>query len=144
MTVNSIVSIYENWKPLRAHILWSLNFEMVLKLVLHLTLVLKSSLKWSKTHTPNVSGKMKGKQRLTELISSLSPCKVFNLTTAPTAPLTSISSPMWYFRMLASSLALPGNKMSTTQCTLLQLISKVLLYLLNKIEMVHYSEGSTL
>lgn len=46
---------------------------------------------------------------LTELTSSLSPWRDFSRTRAPTPPLTRISSPMWYFRMLASSLALPAG-----------------------------------
>lgn len=47
---------------------------------------------------------------LTELTSSLSPCSDFSRTKAPMPPLTRISSPMWYLRMLASSLALPAGK----------------------------------
>ena len=46
---------------------------------------------------------------LTELTSSLSPWRDFSRTSAPMPPLTRISSPMWYFRMLASSLALPAG-----------------------------------
>lgn len=44
------------------------------------------------------------------MASSFPPCRVFNLTSWLTAPLTRISSPMWYFKRLESSLALPSKQ----------------------------------
>lgn len=56
---------------------------------------------------------------LTELTSSLSPWRDFSRTRAPIPPLTRISSPMWYFRMLVSSLAFAvrWQKKETLLCT---------------------------
>lgn len=62
---------------------------------------------------------------LTELTSSLSPWRDFSRTRAPMPPLTRISSPTWYFRMLASSLALPVGVWEKKAELILRLVTGV-------------------